>query len=132
MIRYMLPVTLICLLMGIVSGTIWLNPEPYYMQLGPQYSEPFLQPKNLTPLEIVNSPLFPLLGQGFTPFSMPVEIQPLGPAEVKATGTLDASPMPVTFSGELEKNLRYAQTRSSLRVGQAGNWTTMSFPWLVR
>jgi hypothetical protein len=45
-------------------------------------------------------------------------------------------PMQLTFSGGMENNFRYAQTRSSIKVGStespsSDSWPSMNFPWLL-
>jgi len=89
-------------------------------------------PGNISAFEIVNAPYFALLGQGFYTDAIPVKVSNSSNAiQIGSKGTLSQSPVQVTFGGHLEDNLKYAQTKSSVRVGQQGSWSTLSTPGVL-
>ena len=104
---------------------MWTYHDPLLFQAG--YPNPSARPADLSILEIVKSPYFPLLGQSFYSNALPVNLSNSSNTiqiGSKAPGSL--GPIPVTFGGHLEDNLRYARGRSSLRIGGDGSWSSLS------
>ncbi len=112
------------------SGTIWLYNADFFM-LGPQSSAASFKPASLSPFEIINAPFFPLLGEGFYTDPIPMQLRN-ATTSVEITSTKRAAdPVLATFSGHLENNLKYAQSKSSLRIGEGGNWNSLNIPGLI-
>jgi len=128
MMKYLIPLAVFLMLAIPSWATMWLYDDPTFFQMGYKDNSAF-RPANVSLLEIVGSPYFPLLGQGFYKDAIPVHItNSSNIIQIGSKGRMAVSPIPVTFGGHLEDNLRYAQTRSSLRVGQGGTWNTLSSP----
>lgn len=131
MMKYLITTAMLLILGGTTSGTMWLYNEDFLM-LGPQLSASSFMPQNLTPFEIINAPFFPLLGESF--YKNPVPVQVKGAAnvvEISSTGKRTTDPVRISFSGHPENNLKYAQSKSSLRIGEGGSWTSLSVPGVV-
>jgi hypothetical protein len=132
MMKHLIPIAMLFLLAGTCWGTMWLYDDPAFMQLGSSLQTASFRPANVALLEIVNAPYFPLLGQGFYNDAIPLQ---LGNAsnviQIGSKGSTAASPIPITFGGHLEDNLRYAQSKSSLRIGQQGTWNTINTPGVL-
>ncbi|NMC09395.1 MAG: hypothetical protein GYA39_00225 [Methanothrix sp.] len=132
MMRYIIPTVMLFMLAGTAPGTIWLYTDPTFFNTGTQPQVGSYTPGNISAFEIVNAPYFALLGQGFYTDAIPVKFGNSSNAiQVGSKGTMSQSPVQVTFGGHLEDNLKYAQTKSSLRVGQQGSWSTLSTPGVL-
>jgi len=132
MMRYAIAAALLLLIAGTAGATMWLYDDPTFFHVGNQYVAPSFQPMGLTPLEIVQAPFFPLLGQTFYKNALPVQMRNTSQAlQIGSSGVFSSKPVPVTFSGNLENNLRYATAKSSLRIGQAGSWENLNPPGLI-
>jgi len=143
MTRYIILIAMLFLFAGLSSGTMWLYTDPTFFSGMSSNTIPSsfeyqsdsigsFVPLDLSPFEIINSPIFPMLGHGFTINTSSEQNQ--NKTQVVAlgsTGTIDSIPPQSTFSGDLENNLKYAETKSSLRVGQGGSWTNLNTPWLI-
>ncbi len=127
MMRYIIPMVLFLTLAGNAWGTMWLYDDPDFFQMGSQPQGSFT-PSGISILEIVNAPYFPLLGQGFYTDALPVQIKNDTNTIQISSGIKATAPVQVTFGGHLEDNLKYAQGKSSLRVGQEGSWATLNTP----
>ncbi|MDM7934653.1 MAG: hypothetical protein QUS08_04600 [Methanothrix sp.] len=128
MMRRIIPIAMLLMLAGTAWGTMWLYDDPTFFSK----SSGRFQPANISILEIVDAPYFPLLGQGFYTDAIPVKIsEGAGAVQIRSNASPDLGPIPVTFGGHLENNLKYAQSRSSLRIGAGGSWTTFSAPGLL-
>jgi hypothetical protein len=126
MMRYIIPLALLLMLTGTAFGTMWLYDDPTFFQIGSQAREATFQPGNISVFEIINSPYFPLLGQGFYMNAIPVKLSNGTDAiQIGKTGGSTMGPIPVTFSGHLENNMKYAMSKSSLRVGSEGSWSNL-------
>jgi hypothetical protein len=131
MMKYLIPIAMLLMLAGMASGTMWLYDDDFFM-LGPQVKAPTFQPASLSPFEIINAPFFPLLGEGFKTSPIPLKLgNSTNVIEISSTGKATSLPPQMTFSGNLENNLKYAQTKSSLRVGASGSWNNLNTPWLI-
>jgi hypothetical protein len=129
MIKYLISMVILFMFAGTALSTMWLYDDPSFLQMGTGFSAPMFKPGSVSPLEIVNAPYFPLLGQSFYTDAMPVQIRNSSNViEIGSMGKLNSAPTQITFGEHLEDNLRYAQTKSSLRVGQQGSWTTLNVP----
>lgn len=129
MMKILITMAALFMLAGNALGTMWLYTDPTFFMLGSQFKAPSFQPVNMSPIEIVEAPYFPLLGQGFSRDAIPVQItNSTNTIQIGIKTELQPAPVQVTFGGHLESNLKYAQTRSSLRVGQQGSWTTLNTP----
>jgi hypothetical protein len=133
MIKYLITFAMLCSVIIAASGTIWLNQEPDYLQLGSQFATPLFKPANISPFEIINAPYFPLLGEGFYTNTAPLQPKSQQPiAKINSSGIInDAIPI-MDFSGNFENNLKYAASKSSLRIGQGSSSTTLNTPWLIK
>ena len=88
-----------------------------------------IRPNNVPNLEIVGAPYIPLLGQGFYKDAIPVRLtNNTNTIQIGSKGLGAMAPVSITFGGHTENNLKYAQTKSSLRIGQPGSWTTLNTP----
>ena len=106
-------------------ATMWSYHDPMIFQTG--YSNPISRSADISLMEIVKSPYFPLLGQSFYSNALPVNLSnSSNTIQIGSKGAGTLGPIPVTFGGHLEDNLRYAQGRSSLRIGGEGSWSSLS------
>jgi len=115
------------LLMLSVTGiaTMWTYHDPMLFQAG--YPNPSTRQADISLLEIVKSPYFPLLGQSFYSNALPVNLtNSTNTIQIGSKGPGSLGPIPVTFGGHLEDNMRYAQSRSSLRIGGESSWSSLS------
>jgi|GEM_PF-256715 hypothetical protein len=149
--RYLIPIMII-LLAGAASGNIWLNDESLYLMDTTHFVTPYFKPANMSPFEIIDAPYFGLVGANLGSIQTISSEQPvsLGGSETTSTNSATSStssapvfikstpaetaPPHVDFSGNLENNLHYAESKSSLRVGQAygAGWTNLQNPWLIK
>ena len=106
-------------------ATMWTFHDPMIFQTG--YSNPISRSADISLMEIVKAPYFPLLGQSFYSNARPVNLSnSSNTIRIGSKGAGALGPIPVTFGGHLEDNLRYAQGRSSLRIGGEGSWSSLS------
>lgn len=148
MTRYMIPIAVLFMLASMASASVWLWDDPAFFKTGTQSGTTELQatyigsefssgigtfkPDNLSPFEIINAPYFPLLSGGFSTVSTTTQSQSTtSMVTIGSTGKLNSPPQQLTFSGGNENNLKYAQSKSSLKVGQEGSWTNLNNPWLI-
>ncbi len=141
MMKISIPIAMLIALAGLASGTMWLYTDPTFFSGLPTSTTPYsfnyqsgalgsFTAADLTPFEILNSPIFPMLGHGFT-LNTSNKGQNASPVvSLGSSGTVSIPPQ-MTFSGALENNLKYAQSKSSIRVGQGGSWTNLNTPWLI-
>ena len=130
MMKYLIPIAMLLILGTTASGTMWLYNADFFM-LGPQSSAASFKPASLSPFEIINAPFFPLLGEGFNTDPIPMQLRN-ATNSVEITSTkLTADPVLATFSGHMESNLKYAQAKSSVRVGEGGDWNSLNVPGLI-
>jgi hypothetical protein len=124
MTRYPIALALLFVLGGTAGATMWLYDDPTFFNLnGNQYTASSVQPVSLTLSEIIQAPFYPLLGETFYKDALPVQMRNTSQALQIGTSVEPSSmPVTVTFSGNLENNLAYASSKSSLRVADGGNW----------
>jgi len=120
------------MLAGTALGTMWLYTDPMFFQIGSRSHAGSYTPANVSLLEVVNSPYFYLFGQSFYNDAIPVQVRNASnTVQIGTKGVSSPAPVQVTFGGHLESNLLYAQTKSSLRIGQQGSWGTLNTPGVV-
>ncbi len=149
--RYLIPI-MITFLAGAASGNIWLNDESLYLMDTTHFVTPYFKPANMSPFEIIDAPYFSLVGAnlGSIQAISSEQLVPLGGSETTSTNSaipstssapvvikntpMEIVPPHVDFSGNLENNLHYAESKSSLRIGQAdgAGWTNLQNPWLIK
>ncbi len=139
--KILIPIAMLLVFAGLASGTMWLYNDPTFFMGLPSSTTPYsfnyqsgalgsFTAADLTPFEILNSPIFPMLGHGFNLNTSKKEQRASPVVELGSSGKVNIAPQ-MTFSGALENNLKYAQSKSSIRVGQAGSWTNLNTPWLI-
>ena len=90
------------------------------------------KPADISILEILDAPYFPLLGQSFYNDALPVKLSNnTNTVQIGSRVTGSLSPVSITFGGHLEDNMKYAQSKSSLRIGQDGTWGTVNAPGVL-
>lgn len=141
--RYLIPI-MITLLAGSASGNIWLNDESLYLMDTTHFMTPYFKPANMSPFEIIDAPYFSLVGANLgsvqtTSPGQPVSLSSVASTPSSAPVVIKSTPAVITpphvdFSGNLENNLQYAESKSSLRIGRAydPSWTTLQSPWLIK
>ena len=132
MLKYIIPIAILFMLAGSAWGTMWLYDDPSFFQMGSSSQAGTFRPASISILEIVDAPYFPLLGQGFYTDALPVQLSnSSNTVQISSSGAKTPSPTPITFGGHLENNLKYAQSKSSLRIGKEGTWTTLNTPGVL-
>ncbi len=126
MMKQLITIAMLAILAGTASGTMWLYNNDFFM-LSSQPSENSFKPASLSPFEIINAPFFPLLGEGFYTDPIPMQLRNATTSvEISSTGKLTTEPVRLTFGGHVENNLKYAQSKSSVRIGDGSGWTSLS------
>jgi hypothetical protein len=129
MMKYAIAIAVLLMLAGTGLATMWLYDDPMFFQTSYPAQAASFKPADISILEIIDAPYFPLLGQSFYTNAIPVKLSNnTNIIQIGSKGLGSISPIPVTFGGHLEKNLKYAQSKSSLRVGQQGSWSTLNAP----
>jgi hypothetical protein len=129
--KCMIIVSVLALLAGLGGGNPWLYQDPDFLQGSNFYPSAF-QPGSVTPLEVVASPYFSLLGQGFDYRALPRSLEQVSNAtELGSNPNVSFPPLSISFDGFEEKSLNYARSKSSLRVAQDGTWTPLDFSGLL-
>jgi hypothetical protein len=131
MMKYIIAVAVLLMLAGTGLATMWLYDDPMFFQMGAPQSASF-KPADISILEIIDAPYFPLLGQSFYSNAIPVKLSNnTNTIQIGSKGAGSMAIAPVTFGGHLENNLKYAQGKSSLRVGSQGSWNSFSAPGII-
>jgi hypothetical protein len=131
MTRYITLVAALLLLSATGLATMWTYDDPMFFQIGSIPSANF-QPADISILEIVDAPYFPLLGQSFYSDAIPLKLtNSTNTVQIGSKGPGPLSPAPVTFGEHLEGNLRYAQSHSSIRIGSQGSWSALNTQGLI-
>ena len=134
-IKYLITIAILCAIATTVSGTMWENQVPDFLQIGSQYqfTAPIFKPTEMSPFEIINAPYFPLLGEGFYTSAAPLKPTTQNPTvTINSTGKLDTIPPLMSFSGNSENNLKYGESKSSFRIGQGSSSAALSTPWIIK
>ena len=127
MAKHIAALAVLLMLSTTAIATMWTYHDPLLFQAG--YPNPISRPADLSLLEIVKSPYFPLLGQSFYSNAIPVNhSNSTNTIKIGSKGAGGLGAVPVTFGEHLEDNLRYAQSRSSLRIGGEGSWNSLNAP----
>jgi hypothetical protein len=127
MMKYAIAVAVLLMLAGTGLATMWLYDDPMLFQMSYPSQAASFKPADISILEIIDAPYFPLLGQGFYSNAIPVELSNnTNAVQIGGKGSVSNFPASITFGGHLENNLKYAQSKSSLRVGEQGFWNTIT------
>jgi len=127
MMKYLIPIAILFIMAGSAIGTMWLYNDPTFFQMGTPTHSAIFKPANTPALEIVDAPYFPLLGEGFYNDAIPVSFaNKTSTIYISSKSPSAHPPASVTFGGHLENNMKYAQSKSSLKVGPQGSWTTLN------
>jgi len=129
MIKYTILVAVLLMLAGTGLATMWLYDDPMLFQTSYPSHVTSFKPAGISILEILDAPYFPLLGQSFYSNAIPVKLSNnTNTIQIGSKSSGSMSPISVTFGGYLEDNMRYAQSKSSLRIGTQGSWSTLNVP----
>jgi hypothetical protein len=132
MMKYTITIAVLLMLASTGLATMWLYDDPMFFQMSYPSQAASFKPADMSILEILDTPYFPLLGQSFYTNAIPVKLtNNTNAVQIGSIGSGSLSPIPVTFGGHLENNLKYAQSRSSLRIGQQGSWSTLNAPGVL-
>ncbi len=132
MMKYTIALAVLLMLAGTGLATMWLYDDPMFFQTNYPSKVGTFKAADMSILEIVDSPYFPLLGQGFYTSAIPVKLSNnTNTIQIGSKASSSMSPVQVTFGGHLEDNLKYAQSKSSLRIGSQGSWGTLNTPGVL-
>lgn len=129
MMKYITAVAMLIMLAGCGAATMWLYDDPLFFPINTPSQSASVKTADISILAILDAPYFPLLGQSFYSNAIPVKLtNSTNTVQIGSRGASSLSPLPVTFGGHLEDNMRYAGSKSSLRIGQQGSWSAVSAP----
>jgi hypothetical protein len=132
MMKYTIALAVLLMLAGTGLATMWLYDDPMFFQSNYPAKVGTFKAADMSILEIVDSPYFPLLGQGFYTSAIPVKLSNnTNTIQIGSKASSSMSPVQVTFGGHLEDNLKYAQSKSSLRIGSQGSWGALNTPGVL-
>jgi hypothetical protein len=132
MMKYIISVAVLLMLAGTGLATMWLYDDPMFFQMSYPSQAASFKPADISILEILDAPYFPLLGQSFYSNAIPVKLSNnTNTVQIGSKGLGPMSPVSVTFGGHLENNMKYAQSKSSLRIGQDGSWGNLNAPGVL-
>jgi hypothetical protein len=132
MMKYIISVAVLLMLAGTGLATMWLYDDPMFFQMSYPSQAASFKPADISILEIIDAPYFPLLGQSFYSTAIPVKLSNnTNTVQIGSKGQGSMSPISVTFGGHLENNMKYAQSKSSLRIGQDGSWGNLNAPGVL-
>ena len=132
MTKYAIAVAMLLVLAGTGLATMWTYDDPMFFQTNYPSQAASFKPTDLSILEILDAPYFPLLGQSFYSNAIPVKLSNnTNTIQIGSRTPGSMSPVQVTFGGHLEDNLKYAQSKSSLKVGQQGSWNALNNPGVL-
>jgi len=127
--KFLIPLAMLFIMAGSALGTMWLYTDPTFFQTGTPVQNSSLILAKVPNLQFAGAPYIPLLGQGFYKDAIPVRLtNNTNTIQIGSKGPGAIAPVSVTFGGHMEDNLKYAETKSSLRIGQPGSWTTLNTP----
>ncbi|MCX6672246.1 MAG: hypothetical protein NTY37_00490 [Methanothrix sp.] len=132
MMKYTIAVAVLLMLAGSGLATMWLYDDPMFFQMSYPSQVASFKPADISILEILDAPYFPLLGQSFYSDAIPVKLRNnTNTVQIGSKAPGSMSPISVTFGGHLEDNMKYAQSKSSLRIGSQGSWSTLNVPGVL-
>ena len=132
MMKYIISVAVLLMLAGTGLATMWIYDDPMFFQMNYPSQAASFKPADISILEILDAPYFPLLGQSFYSDAIPVKLSNnTNTIQIGSRAPGSMSPVPVTFGGHLENNLKYAQGKSSLRIGSQGSWSNINAPGVL-
>ncbi|OPY54818.1 MAG: hypothetical protein A4E49_00829 [Methanosaeta sp. PtaU1.Bin112] len=132
MMKYSIALAVLLMLAGTGLATMWLYDDPMFFQTNYPAKVESFKAADMSILEIIDSPYFPLLGQSFYTSAIPVKLSNnTNTIQIGSKASSAMSPVQVTFGGHLEDNLKYAQSKSSLRIGSQGSWGTLNTPGVL-
>jgi hypothetical protein len=132
MLKYTIALAVLLMLAGTGLATMWLYDDPTFFQMNYPAKTGSFKAADISILEILDAPYFPLLGQSFYTNAIPVKLSNnTNTIQIGSKAPGSMSPIPVTFGGHLEDNLKYAQSKSSLRIGSQGSWDAINAPGVL-
>jgi hypothetical protein len=132
MMKYIISVAVLLMLAGTGLATMWLYDDPMFFQMNYPTKAASFNAADISILEILDAPYFPLLGQSFYSNAIPVKLSNnTNTIQIGSKAPGSMSPISVTFGGHLENNLKYAQSKSSLRIGSQGSWSNINAPGVL-
>lgn len=132
MMKYAIAVAVLLMLAGTGLATMWLYDDPMFFQMSYPVQSASFKAADISILEILDAPYFPLLGQSFYTNAIPVKLSNnTNTIQIGSKAPASMSPVQVTFGGHLENNLKYAQSKSSLRIGTQGSWSNLNTPGVL-
>jgi hypothetical protein len=132
MMKYTIALAVLLILAGTGLATMWTYDDPMFFQMNYPVKTGTFTAADISILEILDAPYFPLLGQSFYNNAIPVKLSNNTNAiQIGSKAPEPMSPISVTFGGHLENNMKYAQSKSSLRIGSQGSWSTLNAPGVL-
>ncbi len=142
--KYIIPIIITFILAGLASSNTWLDRDTSTGLPESGFYSPSFKPTNQTAIEIIKSPIFRYIGEEA---SLGTGVNATAPASsqkitnvstsnattyvILGNSTNSTAQMGLDFSGAVERNLKYAENSSTIKVGKNGKWVPMSLPWLV-
>jgi len=132
MMKYTIAIAVLLMLAGTGLATMWTYDDPMFFQMNYPVKTGTFTAADISILEILDAPYFPLLGQSFYYNAIPLKLSNNTNAiQIGSKAPASMSPVQVTFGGHLEDNLKYAQSKSSLKIGSQGSWGTLNTPGVL-
>jgi len=132
MMKYTIVLAVLLMLAGTGLATMWTYDDPMFFQTNYPAKAATFTAADTSILQILDSPYFPLLGQSFYHNAIPIKLSNNTNAiQIGSKAPASMSIAPVTFGGHLEDNLKYAQSKSSLKIGSQGSWGTLNTPGVL-
>jgi hypothetical protein len=132
MMKYTIALAVLLMLAGAGLATMWTYDDPMFFQMNYPAKVVSFKAVDMSILEIVDSPYFPLLGQSFYNNAIPVKLSnSTNTIQIGSRAPGAMPPAQVTFGGHLENNLKYAQSKSSLKIGSQGSWNSLNTPGVL-
>lgn len=129
MMKYTIAVAVLLMLASTGLATMWLYDDPMFFQTNYPAKAASFKAADISILEILDAPYFPLLGQSFYSSVIPVKLSNnTNTVQIGSKAPGSMPPVQVTFGGNLENNLKYAQSKSSLRISSQGSWSALNVP----
>jgi hypothetical protein len=142
--KYIIPIIIISAFIGTSSSNFWSDQDTTTGLSEGGFYSPVFKPANQTPVEIIQSPFFRYVGEEAslgTGVNATAASAGSGIANVTTSnstiyvisskGNTSTAQMSLDFNGGVERNLRYAENSSTIKIGQDGKWVPVSLPWMV-